>query len=101
MRASFNPLDTNALRNASRNIDRVRAALIVQQQNELKNQQAILTQTESDYNAAQKELLGLEESTDAYNEKARYIEDVALVMSLIKETIAQYQMNLLDFNVQA
>lgn len=101
MRKTFNPQAFNALQNAKANLERLRAALVVQQQQDLENQKAILTQVQADYDSAQTELSNIDEDSPIYAEKANKVEEIALVMAITQENIAQYQMNLLDFGVEA
>jgi hypothetical protein len=88
--------ETLKIENARDNLAKINAMLVYNQEKELEHEKAILKEYEANLNKEQKELAKLDEGSDAYNTQLERVQEASLIVALNKETIAQYEMNLLE-----
>lgn len=87
--------ETRKIENARDNLAKINAMLVYNQEKELEHEKALEKEYEANLNKEQKELAKLDEGSDAYNTQLERVQEASLMVALNKETIAQYEMNLL------
>jgi hypothetical protein len=88
--------ETRKIENARENLAKINAMLVYNQEKELEHEKALEKEYEANLNKEQKELAKLDEGSDAYNTQLGRVQEASLMVALNKETIAQYEMNLLE-----
>lgn len=87
--------ETRKIENALDNLAKINAMLVYNQEKELEHEKALEKELSSNLNKEQKELAKLDEGSDAYNTQLERVQEASLMVAINKETIAQYEMNLL------
>lgn len=88
--------ETRKIENARDNLAKINAMLVYNQEKELEHEKALEKEYEANLNKEQKVLAKLDEDSDSYSTQLERVQEASLIVALNKETIAQYEMNLIE-----
>lgn len=88
--------ETRKIDNARKNINTMRAAIVYNQTKELNHERELKKEYEANFEKERKTLSELEEGTHAYNTQLEKLDEASLILALTNETIAQYELNLIN-----
>lgn len=88
--------ETRKIENTRDNLAKINAMLVYNQKKELAHEQELQKDYEANLDKEQKQLAKLDEDTDAYEKQLERVKEASLILALNKETVSQYEMNLLE-----